>query len=60
MNRTLLYCSKLVNPKANNQRKMTLSGYSFPKFVTFRIENSDDLCGQDIEFSLLLKNIHDC
>ena len=39
---------------------MTLSGYSFPKFVTFRIENSDDLCGQDIEFSLLLKNIHDC
>lgn len=51
MNRTLLYCSKLVNPKANSQKKMTLSGYSFPKFVTLRIENSNDLCGEDIEYS---------
>ena len=47
MNRTLLYCSKLVNPKANSQRKMTLSGYSLIlKFVTFRIENFDNLCCQ--------------
>lgn len=51
MNRTLLYRSKLVNPKANSQRKMSLTGYSFPKFVTLRIENSNVLCGEDIEYS---------
>ena len=51
MNRTLLYRSKLVNPKANSQKKMTVWSYSFPKFVTLRIENSNDWCGEDIEFS---------